>query len=315
MHVTRIGPVFGAEVSGIALTEDLSDAQVSDLTTALARHEVLVLRDQQITAQQQLEFGRRLGELVISPFSPNADDAPELIVLDYGPDNKPLTDIWHADETYRPEPPKVTILKAVISPELGGDTMFCSMRAAYAGLSDRMQRHIAGLTALHGFGRFQSLSRHDPERVRLLHVVEIAFPHPNHPVVSVHPETGHKVLYVNRHFTERINELPEDEGRAILEFLLMQTGRPEYQLRVAWQPGTIVMWDNRSVQHYAGHDYWPQRRRMERVTVAGDAPVGDGESGDVVLQREPVTDVAMDTSEIAGGPALAAPTRQVDRRT
>ena len=315
MRVTRIGPVFGAEVSEVALTADLTDEQLADLTAALARHEVLVFREQQITAQQQLDFGRRLGELVVSPFSPNADDAPELIILDYGVDNKPRTDIWHADETYRPEPPKITILKAVISPELGGDTMFCSMRAAYAGLSDRMQRHIAGLTALHGFGRFQHLVSQDPARVRLLHEVEMAFPHPNHPVVTVHPETGHKVLYVNRHFTERINELPEDEGRAILEFLLNQTARPEFQLRVAWQPGTIVMWDNRSVQHYAGHDYWPQRRRMERVTIAGHAPIGDGESAEVSVQRTPVTDVSLDTSDPDAGPSLKAPTREIDRHT
>lgn len=113
----------------------------------------------------------------------------------------------------------------------------------------------------------------------------MAMPHPNHPVVTVHPATGHKVLYVNRHFTERVTE---DEGRAILEFLLGQTARPEFQLRVSWQPGTIVMGDNCSVQHYAGHDYWPQRGRMERVTVAGQAPVGDCEASGVVVGRTPV---------------------------
>lgn len=314
MEVTRIGPAFGAEVSDLDLAGELSDGQIADLTATLARHEVLVFRDQEMSAQQQLSFGRRLGDLVVSPFSPNADDAPELILLDYGAEGRgPLTDIWHADETYRPAPPKITMLKAVISPELGGDTMFCSMRAAYAGLSDRMQRHIGGLTALHGFGRFQSLAGDDPERVRRRHEVELELPHPNHPVVTVHPETGHKVLYVNRHFTERINELPEDEGRAILEFLLAQTARPEHQLRVSWQPGTIVMWDNRSVQHYAGHDYWPQRRRMERVTVAGQPPTGDGESASVAVGRAPVTGVSLDSSGAEGDAALSAPTRQYDR--
>ena len=315
MHIERLGPVFGAEVSDLSLTPDLSQSEIDEILAALARHEILVFRDQEMTAAEQLALGRRFGELVISPFSPNADDAPELIVLDNGVDARPLTDIWHADETYRATPPKITMLKAVISPELGGDTIFCSMRAVYAGLSDRMQRHIAGLTALHGFGRFRSLAGRDPDRLQRLREVEAVMPNPNHPVVAVHPETGHKVLYVNRHFTERINELPEDEGRAILEFLLSQTAHPEFQLRVSWQPGTVVMWDNRSVQHYAGHDYWPQRRRMERVTIAGAAPHGDGEDPVVVVARTPVEGVALDTSQngSAGEPVLVAPTRQLDR--
>jgi taurine dioxygenase len=313
MLVTRVGPVFGAEVSEVNLAHGLTEDQINDLMAALAVHEVLVFHNQQMTALEQLGFGRRLGDLVVSPFSPNSDDAPELVVLDYGTEGRPRTDIWHADETYRPEPPKITVLKAVISPELGGDTLFCSMRAAYAGLSDRMQCHIAGLTALHGFGRFRSLIDRDPERVRRLHEVEMAMPHPNHPVVAVHPDTGHKVLYVNRHFTERINELPEDEGRVILEFLLGQTARPEFQLRVSWQPGTIVMWDNRSVQHYAGHDYWPQRRRMERVTVAGHAPIGDGEASEVFVGQTPVTEVVLDASGGVLDVSFKTPTRQLDR--
>jgi len=315
MKATRIGPVFGAEVSEVDLAATHDDAEIAQLMALLARHEVLVFRDQTVTASQQLALGRRLGDLVVSPFSPNDDDAPELIVLDYGQEKRPLTDIWHADETYRPEPPKITMLRAVIVPELGGNTQFCSMRAAYDGLSDRMQQMIAGLTAVHGFGRFQSLAGHDPDRIRLLHEVELKFPHPSHPVVAVHPETGHKVLYVNRHFTERINELPEGEGRAILEFLLAQTARPEFQLSVSWQVGTIVMWDNRSVQHYAGHDYWPQRRRMERVTIAGQAPVPDGESSEVTVERHPVLDVRLDTSDDGSGTPFKEATRQLDRST
>ena len=310
MDVRRLGPVFGAEVSGLQLAE-ADPAQIAAITAAIAEHEVLVIREQAMDADRQLWFGRQFGELVISPFSPNADDAPELIVLDYThalPAR--LTDIWHADETYRANPPKLTILRAVITPELGGDTMFASMRAAYAGLSDRMQRHVAGLTAVHGFGRFDRLLRADPDGVAKLHRVELDHPRQNHPVVTIHPETGHRVLYVNRHFTERINGLPDDEGRAILEYLLGQAAKPEYQLRVSWEPGTVVMWDNRSVQHYAPHDYFPQRRRMERVTVAGSVPIGDGESSDVHVDRIEVDDVYVDRDE-----TQAAPTRQFERTT
>jgi taurine dioxygenase len=295
LRIERVGPVFGARLSGVDLAGLTAPAEIAEIAAALAEHEVLIVPDQRMDAEQQLDFGRRFGELVVSPFSPNADDAPELIILDYGEDSPArLTDIWHADETYRPEPPKITILKSIIVPELGGETMFCSMRAAYDGLSDRMKSHVAGLTAKHGFGRFDRLFSGSSELRRRLHAIELDYPHPDHPVVAVHPETGHKVLYVNRHFTERINELPEHEGRCILEFLLEQTARPESQLRVSWAPGMVVMWDNRSVQHYAPHDYWPQRRRLERVTVAGGAPIGDGESGEVAWSRIRVEGVEAD---------------------
>jgi taurine dioxygenase len=294
MKTIRIGPVFGAEVTDIDLRHP-TDIDIDGLAAALALHEVLVFRDQPISADEQLEFGRLFGDLVVSPFSPNADEAPELIVLDYNQHaTTPLTDIWHADETYRPSPPKFTILKAIITPELGGDTMYASMRAAYEGLSDRMKAHLAGLTAKHGFGRFDRLIGNTPEGRRLVHRVEEQLPHPDHPVVTIHPETNRPVLYVNRHFTESINELPDGEGRAILGYLLEQTAQPEFQLRVSWEPGTIVMWDNRSVQHYAPFDYHPQRRRMERVTVAGDPPLGDGASSAVTVDPVHVTDVYVD---------------------
>ena len=309
MKAVRTGPVLGAQVTDVDLAS-VGEVEANEISALVAEHEVLVFPNQPVSANEQLRFGRLFGELAISPFSPTAADAPELIVLDYSEHSSPpLTDIWHADETYRPAPPKFTILKAIITPELGGDTMFCSMRAAYEGLSDRLQRYIAGLTAHHGFGRFAKLLAGTPEGIARLRAVEQQLPHPNHPVVSLHPVTGKRVLFVNRHFTEHINELPDDEGRAVLELLLQQTTRPEHQLRVSWEPGTLVMWDNRSVQHYAPHDYWPQRRRMERVTVEGDPPVPDGESSTVSWSPVKVDGVSQPDR-----PDLEAPTRPHERR-
>jgi taurine dioxygenase len=275
MQIRPLGPVFGAEVSDVQL-HALTDAQFAELRSAWVQHEVLVVRDQQLDVGQHIQFGRRFGELTVSPFSPNSDDAAELIVLDNHADSqRPLTDIWHSDETFRERPPLVTILRARIMPEFGGDTMFASMTAAYECLSARMQRYLAGTTALHGFGRFGALLRQDPERRHLLHRVENEMPMPHHPVVRVHPESGRKALFVNPHFTLKIDEIDEDESDALLRYLCSRALVPEVQLRVSWQPDTVVLWDNRSVQHYAPNDYLPQRRRMERVTVRGDVPVGD----------------------------------------
>src|SRR5260370_22726357 len=165
-----------------------------------------------------------------------------------------------------------TILRAKVVPEAGGDTLFGSMSAAYRGLSERMKQYIRGLAALHDLKAWRPLFSHaDGDKLRKL---EDEFPNPWHPVVRLHPVTGRRVLYVNRQFCVRIKDLKADESDALLEFLYRQATIPEVQLRVKWQPNTLVMWDNRSVQHYASHDYYPARRTMERVTVKGDRPNG-----------------------------------------
>ena len=275
IEVVPINGYIGAEIQGADLTKPLSDSEFQTIRQALVRHEVIVLRDQDTTLDQQMDFGRRFGELSIHPFSPNLQEKPEVIVLDYSANNPPmLTDVWHSDETFREIPPLGTILRARVVPSAGGDTLFASMTAAYRGLSDRMKRYIHGLEALHDFKPFRTLFRNTPEHRAKLRDLEDRFPNPWHPVVRVHPESGRRILNVNPQFTIRIRDMKEDESNTILQFLFRQAHVPEYQLRVKWQPHTVVMWDNRAVQHYAPHDYYPQRRTMERVTVCGDKPVG-----------------------------------------
>jgi taurine dioxygenase len=168
--------------------------------------------------------------------------------------------------------------------------MFASMTAAYDGLSSRMKAYVAGLTAVHGFGRFRSQFLQDPSLLPLLHQIELEIPNPSHPVVTVHPESGRKVLFVNWHFTTHINELPEEESRIILDYLRNRVLQPEYQLRVRWEPDMVVIWDNRSVQHYAPKDYYPHQRQMERVTIAGQPPVAAEPGLPVEIPRVTVPD-------------------------
>lgn len=275
LQLQRLGGNLGAEVSGVDLRGALSDQEFEALYAAFVRYEVLVFRDQDVTLDQQVAFARRFGELSIHPFSPNLDDKREVIVLDYSADNPPtLTDQWHSDETFRAAPPKATILRARVVPEYGGDTLFSSMTAAYAGLSERMKQYIHGLDAMHDFKPWRPLFSNSPVHQEKLQAIERQFPNPLHPVVRIHPDSGRRVLNVNAQFTVRINGLKEEESSLILQYLYRRAHVPEYQLRVRWQPHTIVIWDNRSVQHYAPHDYYPQRRTMDRVTVAGEAVVG-----------------------------------------
>ena len=239
--IDRLGPVCGAEVRGVDLA-NLDDEAFAVIRQAFVDHQVLVFKDQAITTEDQVAFGARFGELLVHHFARiKREGLPELMVLDTNKEQPdPLTDIWHSDETYRPAPPLATVLRSKVLPELGGDTMFASMTAAYDGLSSRMKDHIAGLTAVHGFGRFRNRFLADPSMLPIIHQIELEIPNPSHPVVCVHPESGRKVLFVNWHFTTHINELPEEESRMLLDYLRNRVLQPEYQLRVRWEPNMVV---------------------------------------------------------------------------
>src|SRR5260370_25263275 len=161
IRVKPINGFIGAEIEGVGLRRPLSPAQFKIVHDALVQYEVIVLRDQDITVDRQMAFGTLFGELSIHPFSPNLADKPEVIILDYSDKNPPaLTDIWHVDETFRETPPLGTILRAKTVPEVGGDTLFASMSAAYRRLSERMKQHIHGMEALHDFKPWRPLFAH-----------------------------------------------------------------------------------------------------------------------------------------------------------
>lgn len=278
IQVRRVGRFLGAEVTGVDLRQPLDAATVEGLKQAHAEHEVLVFLNQTISSEDLKRFGRYFGPLSVHPFSTSAADAPELIVYDNKEGNPPPpTDIWHTDETFRECPPMGTILCSKIIPEIGGDTCFTSMTSAYESLSDKMQSFLSGLEAVHDFIPFKGLFPHTPEGWKKLKAYEEKFPPVTHPVLRVHPITGKKAIFVNPQFTLHIKGMDETESRMILDRLYRLTAMLEIQYRHRWEPNMVVFWDNRSTQHAAVHDYYPQRRLMERVTVAGDRPMGTGE--------------------------------------
>lgn len=274
--VTKSGINLGAAIGGVDLRQPLSEAQFKAVEDTLVEHELIIFRNQDINSDNLMDFGRRFGELTVHPFAPNeGKNAPELIKFRNDEKTPPYgTDVWHSDETFRAEPPMATILCAKEVPAVGGDTMFASMSAAYDGLSDRMQQFISGLEGIHDMKPFRPLfGKSEEERKKLQHF-ELMYPPQLHPVVRIHPVSGRKVLFVNPQFTVGINGMEEHESRTLLDLLFRQASVPEYQFRHHWEPHTIAMWDNRSTQHYAIHDYYPQRRYMERVTIRGGAVTG-----------------------------------------
>jgi taurine dioxygenase len=271
-EVERVGAKLGAEIHGLDLKKGLDVETFKALEAALIEHKVIVIRDQHLDTKQHVEMSRWFGELEVHPMRPQGE-FPEILVLDNHKDNPVLsTDVWHSDTTFRKNPTKYTILRCQIMPKLGGDTLWADMEAAYEGLSPTFRKMIDGLQAVHDFQNFRVLFKKTDEDYAKLRKMEEMFPNPTHPVVRTHPVTGRKSIYVNPQFTVRIEGLEPDESRTILQVLFAQAQVPEYQYRVRWTPGAIVFWDNRSTQHYAANDYYPERRRMERTAVVGDAP-------------------------------------------
>jgi taurine dioxygenase len=268
----RIRPIagsLGAEVAGIDLRAPLDDATFAALHEAWMTHQVLFFREQDIDVDQHKAFARRFGELhVHAVLHPMKDQGhPEVVVLESNEQVPFVASAWHSDVTFERRPPMGSILRAVIVPEAGGDTMWASMYAAWEALSDAMQRFLAELHAVHDGGGFRAIA--DAAQKEKLANDERAV----HPVVRTHPVTGRKALFVNSAFTKRIKGMKPAESNALLRFLFEHIGSPEFSCRFRWRPGSIAMWDNRCTQHRVVADALTAHRRMERITICGDEPV------------------------------------------
>ena len=266
--VDKLTPIIGAEIDGVDLSQPLGNRQLDELHRALAENLVIFFRDQHLSEDQHLAFGRLFGDLHIHPAAPSAPGKPELMIIHADKDSPRANgEGWHSDVSCDVEPPMGSILYIRTCPPYGGDTLFASMYAAYDALSDRMKTYLDGLTAEHSGehyrGQYANYGIADkPE-----------YPRAEHPVVRTHPVTGRKALYVNQGFTKRIIGLPLDESAAVLNYLYEHMANPLFQCRFRWQQNSIAFWDNRCVQHHAMWDYWPHTRSGNRVTVKGDRPV------------------------------------------
>ena len=271
---TALGPYIGAQVSDIDLSRPLSDAQFEQLYHGLLRHQVLFLRNQLITPEQQRALAIRFGDLHIHPVYPHAEGVEEIIVLDTHQDNPPDNDNWHTDVTFIETPPAIAILASKLLPDNGGDTLWSSGIAAYDALSEPFKQLLNGLQAEHDFKKsFQEYKYRKTEEEHQRWQQAVAkHPPVQHPVIRTHPVSGRKALFVNEGFTTRLLGLSEKESEALLGFLFWHTAKPEFQVRWRWQPNDVAIWDNRVTQHYANADYYPARRIMHRATVLGDKP-------------------------------------------
>ncbi len=266
--ITPLGATIGGLVDGVDLTAPLAPELIAELRRALLDFKVIFFRNQPLTPEQHVAFARRFGDLEIHPFIPSNTTQPELVRFEKEAQVGGFENVWHSDVPWRAVPSAAAVLHAVEVPSVGGDTAFCDMYAAYEGLDSKTKSMIESMTAINDFTKAFGHTLDESSRAAM----HAQYPPVEHPVVRTHGETGRRLLYVNRAFTERIVGLDEAASNELIDFLSSQTNTLEYQCRFRWEPDSVAFWDNRAVQHYALSDYWPERRVMERASIIGEPP-------------------------------------------
>ena len=271
IEVTPLASSLGARVEGIDLADALDPTRRDELHRALLDHLVVFLPDQTIDDDDQIALARTFGEPHPHPVGAFLGDTSLMGSVgtdDYRPG---IDSHFHTDYTFHTEVPDIAVLRAVIVPEHGGDTMWANTCDAYDALSTPMQTFLEGLDAFHSQGvAFNDIiiQRFGEEAGRP--VLE-QFPGTTHPVITTHPETNRRALFVNEGYTQSIVGLTTPESRALLSFLFGHISNPRFVCRYRWAVGDVAIWDERATVHMGEGTYWPEERLMRRVT-AGSAP-------------------------------------------
>jgi len=257
---------FAAEIHGIDFSRPLGPEVRAELHRALLAFEVLVLPPAEMSPERHLELASAFGNIASGAYFPRKQGYPDIEVLTFDREHPPELNVWHSDVSWKPTPPTGTVIQMMEMPSQGGNTVWSSCSKAFEALSEGYKTYLRGLTATHSW---QGSLVQDALEAAGEDAVIAAVRRNNavtHPVVRRHPESGKEVLFVNEAFTRRINGVSFRESRAILEFLREWMIQPEFVYSHKWQPNGIAIWDNRSTQHYAVADYWPERRTIQRVT-------------------------------------------------
>ncbi len=283
----QVNPVtvrIGAEISGVKLAGDLSSDVVSEIQHALLKHKVIFFRGQQhLTDLEQEAFARLLGNPLNHPSVPIKDGTAHTLSID---SRGGRADSWHTDITFLPNYPKASILRNVVTPDVGGDTVWANTTSAYAGLPQALKTLADSLRAVHTNAydyADHGIPHHAENTVENRKLFRTAVEiETEHPLVRVHPETGEKTLVLG-HFFKRFSGLNSTDSRYLFEVFQNHITQWENIVRWRWAVGDVAIWDNRATQHRAINDYGDALRVASRVTIEGDIPVGvDGRPSQVI---------------------------------
>lgn len=270
---------FGAEITGVDLSRPLDGATLARMRELWLAHRVVWVRNQPLTVEQLEQFTRQWGDWGRVDFIRPMEGHPNVLELRREPDEKAshFGGGWHSDYSFQDAPPAATLLLSKEVPPVGGDTLFADGYAAYDALSDTMKAMIAPLKGIHSavlpYSKEGFYANEGKERALKILPSDEARKTRTHPVVRTHPETGRKALWVNPVYTIGIDGLHTDESQALLGYLTAHAVKPEFQYRHTWDADTLLIWDNRCVQHFADAGFDGYRRIMWRTTTAGTEPV------------------------------------------
>lgn len=272
--VTPLSPALGAEVSGVDIAAGIDDQQLAELKQAFSDYAVIFFRDQDIRPDQHIEFAERWGKINVNRFFHAVETHPQIAEVRKEPDQKKnIGEDWHTDHSYDQIPALGSILYAREVPDVGGDTLFASMYAAYDSLSGGLKQTLGHMRAIHSsrhaFGEAAYVDTDMDDLGGRLGNTANATQDAIHPVIIRHPLSGRPALYVNGDFTVKFEGWTKEESQPLLDYLYAQAHRNEFTCRFKWRKGSMAIWDNRATQHCALNDYHGQLRLMHRITIEG----------------------------------------------
>lgn len=265
LHVRRVQPAIGAVITGLDLAQPVAPQVADDLRNALYTHGAIFLRGQgHIGFAEHLAFARLFGD----PINDGPDPERPMItpVRSKAGSREGTASTWHTDGCYLPLPAAVSILRAIDPCPFGGDTLWASATAAYAGLPDELKETVENLTFRSSLAERMPKNHSGFGSAEKWEELRAKYPPVHRPVVNVHPVTGVRALYANQTWSIDIDGMPDEEGQALIRRLGSEYARPEYQVRWQWQPGDMAIWDNRLVMHYGVPDQTTDRY-LERISV------------------------------------------------
>jgi taurine dioxygenase len=288
-----IGDIGAAEIRGLDCSRPLSAKTLAALEATFLEYPILAIRDQVLTAKQQVAFSQQFGVLEPQERSQYVHtDDPGVLILsnEIGPDGTTVGvvdagDFLHSDSSHMLEPVKTTILYSVKNPRTGGDTEYCNMYMVYDALPDDLRTTLAGRTAVHHVSKARnprvSISKDRPDAKDFYAEAERIHADVHQPIVRTHPQTGRQAAYVSPRFTLAIDDMDSEISEQILTTIFNIMNQPRFRYRHVWRENDLVMWDNRCLTHRATGGYvLPDVRRMHRTTVCGDKPFYSSAAGD-----------------------------------
>ena len=270
----------GAEIIGVDLRNPLSSEVLREVMTAFEHFLVIMFRDQNLTIEQHKAFSRYFGELTELPQAPIYAGDREMQEVRREA-HEPVSVVpftrFHTDSPFLARPPLCMVMRAIDAPRFGGDTAFANMYLAYEELSAGLKTMLGQLKVVYSgkdiWSKNAKLDKEKQLRLRESHDFTEEQLENTHPAVRSHPRTGRKALYVTPAYFKRFEGWSDEDSRPLLEYLAHMPHKLQYQCRIRWKPNTVIVWDNRFLQHCGIHDYENERRHLVRTTVIGERPI------------------------------------------